>query len=194
MIKLDHLPVEPGATSPDAPASRLDRILAPLVDLGDAIREEVAVSLAPVIVELDAARAQVLGLEARVSLLESRLDAAASALLGPPIAARPSSAEGMTTGRSKENQASVTGRAYDDQSDGNKPPRGAAVSTAPAAATKKPRRRATPRCTICALAPTASVPDGPTCAVAVGPEPATALSALPAIGEAATSDMAAHIS
>lgn len=120
MCKPTHLHhPDTDATSPAAPASHLDRILAPLTDLGAAIRDEVAVSLAPVIAELDAARAKALGLEATVSLLEARLNAAASALLGLPIAASPSVADRVAACAPTEKQVSVTERAHDDQSDGN---------------------------------------------------------------------------
>jgi hypothetical protein len=63
-----------------AATSALDRVLAPLADLGAAIREEIAASLAPLAAELEASLKQVSTLEARVRDLEARLAAAAAAL------------------------------------------------------------------------------------------------------------------
>lgn len=97
MTMLDAPPPDPKTATATASMSRLDRILAPLADLGDAIRQEVAASVMPVIAELEATRTHVLGLEARVCLLEARLTAAASALLGLPVAAAPSGADGEAT-------------------------------------------------------------------------------------------------
>lgn len=67
--------------------SRLDRALAPLADLGRAIRDEIAASLAPMAQELETACERAAALEARVGDLESRLAAAAVALLGTPFPA-----------------------------------------------------------------------------------------------------------
>jgi hypothetical protein len=75
-------------TSRDRPAhlvagvatSALDRVLAPLADLGAALREEIAASLAPLAAELGASLKQVSTLEARVRDLETRLAGAAAAL------------------------------------------------------------------------------------------------------------------
>ena len=74
-------------TSRDRPAhlvagvatSALDRVLAPLADLGAALREEIAASLAPLAAELGASLKQVSTLEARVRDLETRLAGAAAA-------------------------------------------------------------------------------------------------------------------
>jgi hypothetical protein len=70
-----------------AAASRLDRALAPLAGLGGAIRDEIAVSLAPMAQELETALERVSTLEERMRDLEARLATAAVALLGSPIPA-----------------------------------------------------------------------------------------------------------
>jgi hypothetical protein len=70
-----------------AAASRLDRVLSPLADLGGAIRDEIAVSLAPMAQELETALERMSTLELRVRDLEARLATAAVALLGSPIPA-----------------------------------------------------------------------------------------------------------
>lgn len=75
-------------TSRDRPAhvvagvatSALDRVLAPLADLGAALRAEIAASLAPLTAELEASRGQVSTLESRMRGLEARLATAAAAL------------------------------------------------------------------------------------------------------------------
>lgn len=72
-----------------AASSRLDHVLAPLADLGDAIRDEIAVSLAPMARELETALKQISTLEARVRDLEARLAAAAAALGPASPASRP---------------------------------------------------------------------------------------------------------
>uniref|UniRef100_UPI001B41CB6B hypothetical protein n=1 Tax=Amaricoccus sp. TaxID=1872485 RepID=UPI001B41CB6B len=70
-----------------AAASQLDRVLAPLADLGDAIRDEVAISLAPMAHELETALERMSTLEVRMHDFEARLATAATALLGLPIPA-----------------------------------------------------------------------------------------------------------
>ena len=89
------------ATRPDAPhhpdvcptaaaTSRLDRALAPLANLGGAIRDEIAAALMPMSQELETAVGRVASLELQVRDLEARLATAAAALLGlPPPATRP---------------------------------------------------------------------------------------------------------
>lgn len=84
-------------TSRDRPAlvagggstSALDCVLAPLADLGAAIRAEIAASLAPLAAEFEASLKQVSTLEARVRHLEARLAGAAAALGAASPAAGP---------------------------------------------------------------------------------------------------------
>lgn len=163
--------------------SRLDRILAPLADLGDAIRQEVAASVMPVIAELEATRTQVLGLEARVCLLEARLTKAASALLGLSVAAAPSGADGEAT-------RDTSRAASDDQSRGLRPLRSAAPATTTTSATKRPRRRAAPRCAACASVPTLPDRDGSGFGAAAVLDAAAVPSAQPTTGDVSMSAMA----
>jgi len=76
----------PSASMPaGAATSRPDRVLAPLADLGGAIRAEIAASLAPMAQEVETALERVATLEERVHDLKARLAAAAAAGLGLPI-------------------------------------------------------------------------------------------------------------
>lgn len=101
-------------TSRDRPAlvaagvstSALDRVLAPLADLGAAIREEIAASLTPLAAEFEASLKQVSTLEARVRDLEARLAGAAAALGAASPAAGPDTPSLSTeTGTVAEPQA-----------------------------------------------------------------------------------------
>ena len=188
MTMLDALPSDPKTAITAASMSRLDRILAPLADLGEAIRQEVAASVTPVFAELEATRTQVLGLEARVCLLEARLSAAASALLGPSAA---SGADGEATRGQTENHAVVTSRVA-DQRGGLPLPRSAAPATATTPATKTPRRRAAPRCAACASASTMPDRDGSGFGAAAVLDAAAVPSARPTTGDVAMSDLATY--
>lgn len=195
MTMLDALPSDPKTAITAASMSRLDRILAPLADLGDAIRQEVAASVTPVLAELEATRTQVLGLEARVCLLEARLTAAASAFLGLSVPAAPSGADGEATRGQTENHAAVTSRIA-DQRGGLPLQRSAApaaattVATATTPATKRPRRRAAPRCAACAPAPTLPDRDGSEFGAAELLDAVAVPSAQPTTGDVSMSAMA----
>lgn len=77
----------PRALPADAATSRLDRVLAPLADLGNAIRDEIAVSLMPMAAELETARTLVSTLEVRVHDLEARLAATTVEVFDPDLPA-----------------------------------------------------------------------------------------------------------